>query len=373
MPPGRPNHGRVTLSDVGKYCGVHRTTVGLALRNDPSIPTDTRDRILKAVEELGYRPDPALSSLVAYRHQKSGTSFHSTIALVSDSDYGVKYWRSQSHIGMEQYLGLSEQAEKLGYKLEEYSVGQDRSHCRRVKSILRARGINSVIVTGLTNLDDPIDLDWERLCGVSMSYSLSSPAIPRVTTQHRANAALAVRHLIEHGYQRIGLATSFENDKRVDHAWSAGFLSACYIGGDALSHYSIHMTPGIPATVDLASKETLEWIRENGLQAVICTQQHVFRFLTQSGLRIPEDLGFVSLDLSNNHELVAGINQNVKEIGRQAVRIIASMQTSNQTGIPDFQQVHLVRGVWCEGKTLQRFQRSSSPAAPGSSPMRQAG
>ena len=46
---------------------MHVTTVSLALRNHPRLPQDTRERIQKMAERLGYRPDPFLQALVAYR------------------------------------------------------------------------------------------------------------------------------------------------------------------------------------------------------------------------------------------------------------------------------------------------------------------
>lgn len=51
-------HRRVTSSDVAQASGVSQATVSYVLNNDPrqSIPLETRDRVLKAANELGYRP-----------------------------------------------------------------------------------------------------------------------------------------------------------------------------------------------------------------------------------------------------------------------------------------------------------------------------
>lgn len=358
MSPEAPRSRRVTLADVGKHCGVHRTTVGLALRNDPSIPEATRERIQAAAKELGYHPDPALASLVAYRHQKAGARFRATIAVISDSDYGVKYWRTHSPVGQEQYLGLTQQAEALGYTLEEYSVGQDRHHCRRVNSILRARGISAAIITGLSNLQDPIELDWPSLSAVSMSYSLSSPAIPRVTTQHRSNASLAIRELIGLGYKRIGFVTTPENERRVDHAWSAGVLSECFHHRNQIEHQAIRMDP---ETNNAANPALLDWINRERLDVLVSTQQHVLNYLEAEGFDIPGELGFVSLDLSSSRGRISGIDQNGSEIGRETINILSGMQTNNLRGIPRFQHVHLVRGLW-HPATTTRAPRKDPPA-----------
>lgn len=53
----------ITSKDIAQMCGVSRGTVDRALNNKPRINPDTKVRILKMAEELGYRPDMLASSL----------------------------------------------------------------------------------------------------------------------------------------------------------------------------------------------------------------------------------------------------------------------------------------------------------------------
>jgi LacI family transcriptional regulator len=46
---------RVTMADVAKYAGVTKTTVSRVLNNKGEISPKTREKVLKAVEHLGYR------------------------------------------------------------------------------------------------------------------------------------------------------------------------------------------------------------------------------------------------------------------------------------------------------------------------------
>lgn len=355
---------RITLADVAACCGFHRSTVGLALRSHPSIPKSTRDCIVAVAKKMGYRPDPTLLSLVAYRHQKSNRIKRSAIAIISDADNGVKYWRAdENRFGVGLYHGFTEQADALGYSVEEYSVGIDRNHTKRVNSILRARGITAVAITGLVNLEDPIDLDWDNISAVSMSYSLSSPNLPRIITQHRSNAFLGVSKLLEYNYRRIGMVISYEHDARVDHGWQAGFLSACYMNRHRLDHHSLRVAEAGSEHENLANQSTLQWVRENNLDAVLTSQQHLAVYLRENGIAIPEQLGFVALDLTSDESVVSGIDQNDREIGRLAVNILAGLQRNNIRGIPKSEQIHLVRGLWKEGTTLQ--EQPPSPDATG--------
>ena len=62
---------RVTLRDIAKDAGVHFTTVGLALRNDPRVTPATAARVQASARKLGYAHDAMLSALSLYRHRNS--------------------------------------------------------------------------------------------------------------------------------------------------------------------------------------------------------------------------------------------------------------------------------------------------------------
>lgn len=56
---------QVTIADVAKMAGVSISTVSYALSNKRSISAETRQRIFKAVEALGYRPNPSAKRLAS--------------------------------------------------------------------------------------------------------------------------------------------------------------------------------------------------------------------------------------------------------------------------------------------------------------------
>lgn len=57
----------VTIEDVARAAGVSTATVSRALRDLPNVSAATRERVLAAVDELGYRPDPTAQRLAAGR------------------------------------------------------------------------------------------------------------------------------------------------------------------------------------------------------------------------------------------------------------------------------------------------------------------
>lgn len=54
---------KLTMDDIAKICGVSRGTVNRALYNKPGINEDTKQKILKVVDELGYYPNHTAQSL----------------------------------------------------------------------------------------------------------------------------------------------------------------------------------------------------------------------------------------------------------------------------------------------------------------------
>ena len=61
---------RVTLKDVADHAGVSRATASLIVRNSPKVAKDTREKVLKSMEELGYIYDRVAANL---RSQSSKT------------------------------------------------------------------------------------------------------------------------------------------------------------------------------------------------------------------------------------------------------------------------------------------------------------
>lgn len=345
-------HKRVTLNDVGRKCGYHGSTVGLALRNHPGIPEATRNKIRVVADEMGYRPDPALSALVAHRYGLSEGKGFSTIAILSDHPCTTD-WRVSNPVGAEYYQGMVKRSTDLGYKVEEFNVGPKHEGERSIDRILKARGINTVIIAPLYNLDLPINLDWNAYSAVALGYSLISPPLPRITHQHRDGTQTAVLELIRLGYRRIAFLNPYDNEVRVGYGYSAGFFSIVGLHAD-----KVEGLPNIPKHYsNLGCQESVDWLKKYNPEVVIASQSHILAYLREQGFRIPEELGFVKLGVDLNSDpaaQVSGIYENSVTIGEEAVNLVAQMQSAHFRGVPPIRQVHLVQGKWISGTTVRR-------------------
>jgi LacI family transcriptional regulator len=154
---------------VAEAAGVHNTTVSLALRNNPSLPAKTRERIQAIAAALGYRPDPALRALASYRRGISGPRQVETLAFVTATDtrHG---WRDDALLRT-YFEGASARAEELGFRLEPFWLREPGLTPLRLSRILDHRGIHAVLLATHPDTCLPTaTFDWSRLCGVALGF-----------------------------------------------------------------------------------------------------------------------------------------------------------------------------------------------------------
>lgn len=123
---------RVTLSDVAEKAGVHRATAGQVLNNWANCWASeaTRQRIRKAAEELGYRPNLAARALRSGRTQ--------VIGLITP---GFSIFSPYSRAG-----GLTEAAAKADYTVTLSAHPNDSESEDRVIRRLLDRGVDGLAI-----------------------------------------------------------------------------------------------------------------------------------------------------------------------------------------------------------------------------------
>ncbi len=154
------------MKDVAKAANVHQTTVSLALNNDPRIAKATRKKIQKIAQEMGYAPDPVLSSLVSYRRDKRKPRLDESIALIFDITEPQVFDNSEYLPTIKSIT--KERAKVIGYKVEVFFKGIDFSSSEMLDRVLKARGIRGVLLGAIYDPDTRIDLDWNSFSVVKI-------------------------------------------------------------------------------------------------------------------------------------------------------------------------------------------------------------
>ncbi|MGE9293101.1 MAG: LacI family DNA-binding transcriptional regulator [Puniceicoccales bacterium] len=339
---------RVTQEDIAKKAGVHRGTVSRTLSNHPGIPASTRERILRIAEELGYRPDPMLASLAAYRSSNRKSGYHGVLAwLVIYTDLKQFKWFRSKTFSL-YHEGAKAQADKYGYQLEIFEFDQKKYTTKRMASILRARNVKGILLCPQSLPSTTIDFAWEDFSLITFGYTLSKPELHTVTaTQYRA-MQYTMKMMHERGYRKIAFVFDPKHDERADNNYLSAYLSAQHKIGEAPIIYSYHVEApeGLPAFLKEQRTEG------NIIEALVVGDHLIMRKCPSIGLRLPEDYPAACPLLTDRDGKLSGVYEDSLHIGEVAVDLLTNMIMRGERGVPTkVRRVH-IEGVWIEGETL---------------------
>lgn len=344
---------RVTQADIARKAGVHSTTVSMALRNHPSLPLETRQRLQALAESMGYRPDPDLRALMLYRRQMYSGRSATMLAYVTNWESKWGWKESPAHLQF--YTGACAKAEQLGYGVDHFWLGEPGLSAHRMSDILTARGITGLIIAShLPAADKPLVFDWGRFSAVKIDFFPSQPELHNVTNDQTAIVRLAVRRVLAAGYRRIGLVMPTWFDDFVRQAWSAGFLveQQRIPFEDRIPILFYEQQLGRDANREVPAAAFAEWHARFKPDALISWSPFVLPRLAALGLTVPRDIGFADIFLEKCDGSTAGVRQNCQRVGEVAVEILAGQMQQHIFGLPPFPIASFVEGTWIDGATL---------------------
>jgi LacI family transcriptional regulator len=354
-----PAPRRVTLSDIAKKADVHVTTVSLALRNHPRLPEKTRTRIQKIAKEVGYRPDPVLQALVAYRGKVMTRRNPPTLAYLTNWSTRLGWERVTAH--PEFFAGAKAKAQELGFTLEHFWMSEPGLTHTRMSKILQARGITGLIIAShRRETDVALHFDWSSFSAIKIDYFPHEPELHNVTNDQCNIVRLAMRHATKLGYKRIGFVMDRGWDHSVDRLWTAGFLAeqSLYHAKDQvplLLFPDYHpVDKWMSESRDHVEVETLpfsKWYKKHKPDVIITKRSFLQSSIDAMKLNIPEDVAFIDVFLESFDGATAGVRQNHQTVGQLAIEILAGQLHYNKYGIPEIPTTTYVEGTWFDGAT----------------------
>ncbi|MBM3851821.1 MAG: LacI family DNA-binding transcriptional regulator, partial [Verrucomicrobia bacterium] len=110
------------LNAVAIAAGVSAMTVSRVLRNSPYVSTETRQRVLRAAQKIGYRPNPEVARLMSIVRGAKGRRAHAVIGVIRDD-----LPDDELHDRAYQYVAIADiraRAAQHGYQAEEFFLGR---------------------------------------------------------------------------------------------------------------------------------------------------------------------------------------------------------------------------------------------------------
>ncbi len=339
------------MREVAKAAGVHVTTVSLALRNSPQLPTATRERIKKLADKMGYRVNPLVSAFVQQRRQGRHLKFQACMGFITHSSKETRSLPDNPYISRI-FNAASEHALKAGFRLEHFEADDFSVRPGRLGKVLQARGIRGLLFPPPEAPAPEIPaLNWEDFACVTLSTGIQNPAMDCVTIDHFGGARLAVQTLWNRGYRRPGFMLLASTDERTQSRWYGGYFAELHRLG---------IRPAVPPLLaprtEIAvsfSKWFSRWKPDVVISNELCIE-HCTPAFKREKIRIPEDLPLVELNIHKTDSRYSGISGNIEECSRGAVDILIAKLYRNETGLPVLPKTTFQAPLWQEGKTLPK-------------------
>ena len=338
-----PTFHRVTIRDIAVRLGVSHVTVSLALKGSSRI---SKGQVQSLAKEMGYRPDPILSSLVVYRQSKRPAPIHSAIAWINRWAHPEALRKVREFNAY--WSGASAAAERFGYRLDEF-VWQPDFTPQRFETILQTRNVRGVLIPPHQDQPDWGSFHWDNFSVIRFGLSVRSPYSHIVTSDHLRSIVTAMEKIHAYGYERIGFVVPGEFDLKLGGGWTGGFFAS-----QTLLHLPHPLPPLITDQTHSAAvfgQKFNLWFHKHKPDAILTVDPRVIQSLKQLNVRIPQDVA-VAASTIIDIPVEAGINQNSEEIGRVAVETLVSLINSNDRGKPAVPRRILVEGTWVDGASL---------------------
>jgi LacI family transcriptional regulator len=332
------------MRKLAALAGVSRTTISMALRNDPCIPESTRKAIVELAEKHGYVPDPVVSTLMNQLRIRRGHRQVEKLAYLT-------WWPTaegwlKTHNDYHYYQGARARAKELGYEVEHFWAKEPRMSAARLSKILKTRNIRGLIMAPLPHPRGHLKLEWDYFAAVMIALGNFRPDFSRVSHNHISGMQLAIRRLRHKGYRRIGLCNLIGQTSWGNSGWHMAYL-----------HFQESLPPRhrVPPLLlkEWDPKALGDWVEQHQVQAVLSNMQDPLFFLRDLGYRVPEDIGYASLDRLRPEDPWAGVDQIPEIVAASAVDIVTSLLQRHEYGIPTHSQTVTLEGVWREGPSLR--------------------
>ncbi|MCA1009135.1 LacI family DNA-binding transcriptional regulator [Halobacillus halophilus] len=311
-----------TISDVARITGLSKSTISRVINNHPYISSDKREKVLKAMEEIGYYPNPSARRLRG----------HTTNTI------GVIVPRIVNPFFSYLVNSIEQEAFKNNYQVIIFQSNDLKDKELYFLNLLKNRQVDGIIMTSIEN-------DWETI-EPFMQYGpillcneyVNQSSVSKVRLDQNKGAYMGTEHLINKGHQKIAYCTGglFAGYGR-DLDRNTGYQKAMD------KH---HLTPNpswifierhsiedgksvVKEILSMNDKPTAIFSGSDEVAAGIIIEAK------ENGLRIPDDLAVVGFDDQPLAEIVepklTTIKQPIDEMGIKSVELLIKMMNNKDS------------------------------------------
>jgi LacI family transcriptional regulator len=320
-----PRQRPPTIHDVARAAGVSIGTASKALNGRGRLRPETRERVVLAAEQLQFRPNDLIKSLLR------GRTF--TVGLVTTDYFG--------RFNMPVLEGIEDALDAAEILVFVCNVRDDPVRERKVVAALLAKQVDGIIVMGRrTDVRQPIEIGRS---GVPVVYAFAqvpdSHALALVPDD-AGGGRLAIEHLLASGRRRIAHVTG-PLDREAARLRAEGAVAT-------LAEHDL-----TPATDRVLFGEWSErWGYEAidqvlaqapDVDAIFCGSDLIARGvidgLRERGRSVPDDVAVVGFDnwdiiVTGSRPPLTTVDMNLHDLGREAARrLLAKFDGNGDAGV----------------------------------------
>ena len=315
---------KITIRDIAKVAGVSVATVSNVLNGVDKCKVETRDRVMKVVDELGYRPNISAKTLATKRSGLIGLVVH-------ENDEG--HYLSHMNILINGMNSANRKFENYDLIITEVFRGGNNEFLhdwivkRDLEGIIFIGDYEENLLKNVEKLRIPmimVDNYGEEIVNASYIHS-----------EDTLGSYMAVEHLIEKGYKNIALVCGDLESNEVHRRRFYGYKAAIEEYGLKLAEENIFQTRETFSGGYEAAKKILA---HKDIDAMFFTYSEgafgALKCLNKRDKKIPEELGIISFGNMDAWEYttpsLTSVDQQIGYKGKLAIEMM--MDKINKKG-----------------------------------------
>lgn len=279
----------VTLKDVAALSGVSPSTVSRVCKDHPSISKETKEKVRKAIEELGYEPN---------FQSADDTAKNKTIGIILQPSAKESF---ENAFHLEIIRGISQFCNQHNYTNTVITGQDDDEILNAINNLVKSEQVDGFIVTYSKQNDPIVDYLYNEgllYVVIGKAYNFANQTI-YVDNDNVLATQEATEYLIKLGHTNIAYLGSdsnfiFSSDRR------SGYQLALINNGISVDPDNIVELPFIP---EEDTKAVYKLLSKKNRPTAILVSDDIFavaleRVCIEMGLSIPNDLSIISFNNS---------------------------------------------------------------------------
>jgi DNA-binding LacI/PurR family transcriptional regulator len=328
---------RPTIADIAQRAGVSKGAVSYALNNRPGVSAETRSRVMKIADEMGWQPNSAAKALSAARSDTMGLVLARPARMLTLEPFFMEF-----------IAGIEAELSSRGIALLLQVVPDHQAELAIYRKWWQARRVDGVFLVDLWIDDDRLHpVTRSGLPAVVVGGPLDTDGITNVWTDDRSAMAAAVEYLAALGHRRIArvggpphlLHTTMRTEAFRQVTADRG-MAAWVVDTDFTDDVGASATRALLASAERPTAIVFD----NDVMAVAG-----IGVATEMGLSVPGDVSMLAWDDSPlcrlTHPALSAMGRDVASYGAHAARrLLDVVGHAPPTSFPDATPVLTPRG-----------------------------